>query len=134
MTKILIIDDEPQLRSVLRDILVKEGFAVQDASDGHVGLALWRKDPADLLLTDIFMPNKDGIEIIMELKRSQPQAKIIAMTGGGPSQLMEIGAAAAFLGADRTIEKPFDRQGLLAAVRSLLVEDGHSERSVASAF
>src|SRR3989304_9363323 len=101
MEKILIIDDEPQLRTVLREILVREGFTVEVAAEGRVGVARWRKEPADLVLTDIFMPNKDGIETILELKRSRPRAKIIAMTGGGQIKFREMGSAAAFLGADR---------------------------------
>ena len=133
MEKILIIDDEPQIRALLRDILVREGFTVEDASDGRVGLAMWSKKPADLVLTDIFMPNKDGIEIIMELKRSWPYAKIIAMTGGGQMNLREMESAASFLGANRTLEKPFDRQSLLAVIRSVLDERGPAHKSVASA-
>ena len=129
MKKILVIDDEPQLRTLLRTILVREGFAVQEAADGRVGLDMWRKEPADIVLTDIFMPNKDGIEMIVELKRMQPQAKIIAMTGGGETKLLEIGSAAGFLGADRTIEKPFDRKGLLTVIQSLLNDYRHADES-----
>ena len=132
MKKILIIDDEPQIRTVLRDILSREGYAVQDAPDGRVGIAMWHKEPADLVLTDIFMPHKDGIETIMELKRSRPQAKIIAMTGGGQIDFPEMGSAAGFLGANGTLEKPFDRGSLLAAIRSVLGEHSPAYKPVAS--
>jgi len=132
MEKILIIDDEPEVRAVLREILVREGFTVEVAADGQVGVAMWRKEPVDLVLTDIFMPNKDGIETILELKRSRPQAKIIAMTGGGEKKFLEMRAAAGYLGADRTLEKPFDRQTLLAAIRSVLSEQDPARGLVAS--
>jgi len=132
MEKILIIDDEPHICAVLREILVREGFTVEVAPDGQVGVAMWRKDPVDLVLTDIFMPNKDGIETILELKRSRPHAKIIAMTGGGQQRFREMGPIAAFLGAELTLEKPFNRQSLLAAIRSVLSEQDPAQGAVAS--
>jgi len=132
MEKILIIDDEPQIRALLRTILVREGFIVEVAADGQVGLATWRNEPADVVLTDIFMPNKDGIETILELKRSRPRAKIIAMTGGGQQKFREMRSVAAFLGADRTLEKPFEPASLLAAIRDVLSEHNRANGSVSS--
>src|SRR5438067_1258219 len=82
MSRILIIDDEPLVRAVLRSILERHGHTVMEAPDGRAGLALWRHTPSDLVLTDIFMPGFDGIEVIRQLTRIWPQAKIIAMTGG----------------------------------------------------
>jgi DNA-binding NarL/FixJ family response regulator len=66
------------------------------------------------------MPNRDGIEVVMELKRSYPHAKIIAMTGGGQRRMMEITSTAKFLGADHILLKPFDRESLLEAVNAVL--------------
>ena len=122
MAHILIIDDEPLMRTLLQDILEKEGHSVQVASDGRSGLALWRQNPADLVLTDIFMPEKDGIEVILEIKRSRPEAKVVVMSGGGQARQLEMVGAATMLGADRAIQKPFDREGILALIRSLLGE------------
>lgn len=120
MTTVLIIDDESLLRTTLRSMLEKEHFIVQEAADGRTGLALWRQSPTDVVLTDIFMPNKDGIEVILEIKRTRPQAKIIAMTGGGQTRQWEMVPAAILLGADRTIQKPFDKKTLLAVIKEVL--------------
>lgn len=120
MKKVLIIDDEQQLRALLRIILVREGFAVQEASDGRAGLALWRQSPADLVLTDLFMPETDGIEVIRVVKQSSPEAKIIAMTGGGHARMLEIAEAAKIFGAEHILYKPFGRESLLSAVNALL--------------
>ncbi|HJS67435.1 MAG TPA: response regulator [Nitrospiraceae bacterium] len=115
-----MIDDELLLRSTVVTILTREGFSVEEASDGQAGIAMFRKNPPDVVITDIFMPNRDGIEVVMELKRSYPHAKIIAMTGGGERRMMEITSSAKFLGADHILLKPFDRESLLAAVNAAL--------------
>ena len=120
MPRILVIDDEPLIRSTVVTILNREGFSVEEASDGQAGIAMFHKSPPDLVITDIFMPNRDGIEIIMELKRSSPRTKIIAMTGGGQTRMMEIASAAKLLGADHILHKPFESESLLAAVNAAL--------------
>jgi CheY-like chemotaxis protein len=120
MPRILVIDDEPLIRATVVTILTREGFSVEEASDGATGIAMFRKNPPDLVITDVFMPNRDGIEVVMELKRSYPHIKIIAMTGGGRMRMMEIGSAANILGADHMLHKPFERESLLAAVSAVL--------------
>ena len=120
MPRILVIDDEQLLRSTVVTILTRAGFSVEDASDGEAGIAMFHKNPPDIVLTDIFMPNRDGIEIIKELKRSSPRTKIIAMTGGGHLRMMEIAAAAQVLGAGHVLDKPFDSESLLAAINAVL--------------
>jgi len=120
MPRILVIDDEQLLRSTVVTILTRAGFSVEDASDGEAGIAMFHKNPPDIVLTDIFMPNRDGIEIIKELKQSSPWTKIIAMTGGGHLRMMEIAAAAQVLGADHVLDKPFDSESLLAAINAVL--------------
>jgi DNA-binding NarL/FixJ family response regulator len=89
-----------------------------DAPDGRAGLALWRHTPCDLVLTDIFMPKCDGIEVIRHLTRLWPQAKIIAITG--KSDERNYLDAAICLGAHDTLEKPFSAEALLDAVSSQL--------------
>ena len=121
MPRILVIDDEQLLRSTVVTILTRAGFSVEDASDGEAGIAMFHKNPPDIVLTDIFMPNRDGIEIIKELKQSSPWTKIIAMTGGGHLRMMEIASAAKVLGADHVLDKPFDSESLLAAINAVLV-------------
>lgn len=83
MARVLIIDDEPSVRTVLRALLEREGHTVRDEPDSRAGLALLRTSSVDLVLTDIFMPEKDGIEVIMGIKRRWPRSKVIAITGGG---------------------------------------------------
>jgi len=121
MPRILVIDDEQLLRSTVVMILTRAGFTVEEASDGQAGIAMFHKNPPDIVLTDIFMPNRDGIEIIKELKHSSPLTKIIAMTGGGKLRMMEIASAAHVLGADYVLDKPFDSESLLTAINAVLV-------------
>jgi CheY-like chemotaxis protein len=120
MPRILVIDDEPLIRSAVVTILTRAGFSVEEASDGRAGLAKFHKTPPDVVITDIFMPHRDGIEIVMELKRLYPHTTIIAMTGGGQMRMMEIGSAAKILGADHILHKPFEQESLLATVNDAL--------------
>lgn len=120
MPRILVIDDEPLVLSTVVTMLSREGFSVEEASDGEAAIAMIHRNPPDVVITDIFMPNRDGIEIIRELKRSCPRTKIIAMTGGGQTRMMEIVSAAEFLGADHVLHKPFERESLLAAMNAVL--------------
>lgn len=121
MPRILVIDDEQLLRSTVVTILTRGGYSVEEASDGQAGIAMFHKNPPDVVITDIFMPNRDGIEIIRELKHSSPQTKIIAMTGGGNMRMMEITSVAKVLGADLVLDKPFESESLLAAINAVLV-------------
>ena len=130
MPRILIIDDEPLVRAVLRRILERHGHTVTEAADGRAGLALWRYTPGDLVLTDLFMPGTDGIEVIVQLTRDWPQAKIIAMTGGAKTgdYMSTVASAALVLGAQHLLMKPFTIRTLLAAISSVLhPQDGTSD-------
>jgi CheY-like chemotaxis protein len=123
MARILIIDDDDQFREMVRKILEKAGYSdIEDAADGSIGMKLCAQHPFDLVLTDIVMSGKEGIEIIMELTRDYPRIKIIAMSGGGkigPESYLEM---ARHLGAGRTLAKPFTQSELINAVRELLNE------------
>jgi CheY-like chemotaxis protein len=130
MPQILIIDDEPLLRTVLRDILERNGHTVMDAPDGRTGLALWQHTPGDLVLTDIFMPESDGIEVIAQLTLAWPQTKIIAMTGRAQHDDITslMGPTALQLGARHVLTKPFTKRTLLAAISAVLnPKEGTSE-------
>jgi len=116
------MDDDEQLRAALRVVLEDAGYEVVDAPDGEVGLRLQREQAADLVLVDIFMPERDGLEVIRALRAEIPQPKIVAMSGGGRTGQVEVLRAAAALGASRTLLKPFQPQELLKAVRELLGE------------
>ncbi|RJR24469.1 MAG: response regulator [Desulfobacteraceae bacterium] len=118
--RIIIIDDEPQIRAMLKQFLEIEGYEVLDAADGKEGLRLNEKKPADLVITDLIMPEKEGIETIKELKTSFPAIKIIAMSGGGRVGPETYLGLAKKLGAEKTLAKPFELRALGDAVRELL--------------
>ncbi len=120
MRRILIIDDEPYILLMLKEMLEKAGYEVDLASNGREGMALFEKDPADLVITDIIMPDKEGLEVILELKKRRPELKIIAMSGGGrisPESYLE---CAKHFGAERIFQKPFKQKDLISAVKELL--------------
>ena len=82
ITRILLIDDDPLARNILRQILELDGHMVVDAANGAVAMQRWSEQPADLIVTDILMPEKDGLEVICELRRQCPQLKVIAVDHG----------------------------------------------------
>ncbi len=120
MPRILVIEDEVQLRRLTRQMLELEGFEVLEAGDGNTGLQTVAENSIDLVITDIIMPGKEGIETILELKQKNPNIGIIAISGGGrigPDGYLEL---ARRFGASQTFSKPFDRQELVQAVKELL--------------
>jgi DNA-binding NtrC family response regulator len=121
MARILLIDDDDQFRMLLRKMLEKAGYKdIEEANDGRTGMKLFRQRPFDLVVTDIIMPDKEGIETIVELKSEYPLVKIIAMSGGGrigPKNYLEM---AKRLGASRTLAKPFKYSDFLDVVQELL--------------
>lgn len=120
MEQILIIDDEAPIRSMIRLVLERAGYAVAEAADGIEGIQRFREKPADLIITDLIMPNKDGIGVILELKKEFPGVKIIAMSGGGLNRPEGYLRGAKKLGAAYTLSKPISRQELLRAVADTL--------------
>src|SRR5258708_24819935 len=84
MSRVLLIDDDDSVRSVLALGLKARGFEVEQACDGVMGDRLFRKNPADLVITDLIMPEKEGLQTIADLIRDFPNIKIIAMSGGSP--------------------------------------------------
>ncbi len=121
MKTILIIDDSNEFRSIFRDVLRKAGYHVLEASNGQEGIDVYRRTPADLVVTDIIMPGKEGLETILDLKREFSDVKIIAVSGGGfegPSTYLE--GARLIGGVDRTFFKPFPLDSLLKAIKELL--------------
>ena len=121
MKRILVIDDDMQMRQMLQQMLEREGYDVVDAPDGKEGMKLYRQDPTDLIITDIIMPEKEGVETIIELRRDFPDVKIIAISGGSRGIDAEscLFAVNQF-GADCVFSKPFDRKELLEAISGLL--------------
>ena len=116
MATILVIDDQAPIRALLRVALEGAGYEVLEASNGRLGLELYREKSADLIITDVVMPEMNGLELMLELTRSFPDVKVIAMSGGRESGLH----AAKLLGARQTFQKPVDIQAVLDAVRDEL--------------
>ena len=123
MARILIIDDEDLIRGMLRQMFERAGYEVADAPNGKVGMQLYREHVADLIVTDIFMPEQDGLETITELQRDFPHARIIAISGGCRTADFDGLSLAKELGALRTLEKPFQQQEMLGTVRELLASE-----------
>ena len=120
MARILFIDDDAHTLDLFGQILEGAGHEVIMAQDGVTGIALYRKNPTDLIITDIMMPVKDGMEVINELKRDFPQAKIIAISGSDREVRREFFFdVSRILGAKRTFNKPIDPVELLQAIREL---------------
>lgn len=118
MATILVIDDEESIRGLLRDILSKAGYRVLEARDGREGLATYQKEPVDLVIMDLLMPDTDGLEATLQLTREYVDAKVIAMTGAqGDRNFLDV---ANLFGARRTFHKPFDITQLLQAVKEEL--------------
>jgi DNA-binding response OmpR family regulator len=118
--KILLIDDDPKITRVLDLRLRKAGYQVFVASNGVAGLNLFRAEQPDIIITDILMPGKEGLETIMELRRDSPEIKIIAMSGGGRIGADEYLDLAKKFGAQYTFTKPFTGKEVLQAVKQLL--------------
>ena len=119
MALILVIDDEPAIRKMFRKLLEREGFRVLDAPDGDVGLKYAQEHRPDLVIIDLVMPEKEGIETIREMKKMLPDIKIIAMSGGGRSTPQEYLKMAQMLGAIHTFAKPIMTDELLDVVRKI---------------
>jgi DNA-binding NtrC family response regulator len=120
MAKILVIDDDDAVRLSLKLALEDAGHHVEDAVNGNEGMTRFRASPAEVVITDIFMPEKEGLETIDEIKRDRPQTKIVAISGGGSMDPENYLVIAKRVGADRALFKPFDIQLLLATVDELL--------------
>lgn len=118
--RVLVIEDEPQMRIMLKQMIEDKGYDVVEASDGKEAVKLYRANPFDLIVTDIIMPEKEGIETIIELKRDFPDVKIIAISGGGEIDAETYLSMAKKLGARYTFAKPVAREELLKAIRRLL--------------
>ena len=129
MTKVIVIDDEEDIRITLKEVFRRAGFEVEVASNGNEGMNLLREHGADLVVTDIIMPGRDGVETARNIRTEFPETKIIVMSGGGnaaplgyePAAITTTAylASAAAIGADLTLTKPFDREELIKAAKEL---------------
>ena len=123
MARILVIDDDSETLELLRRILEMDGHEVREALDGYEGVLLYRREPADLVITDILMPRQDGVSAINEIRRGFPDARIIAFSGGGNRGALDFLSLARRLGAQRTLAKPFSVSEIRKAVNEVLEEN-----------
>jgi DNA-binding NtrC family response regulator len=120
MPRILIVDDEPKLRSAIRRMLEPQGYEIDEASDGLSAVRQFRAQPADLVLCDLFMPEKDGFEVLRDFSEEFAGVKIVSMSGGGCYGKVDMLPMAQRLGATAIIQKPFKSNELLAIIRRIL--------------
>jgi DNA-binding response OmpR family regulator len=120
MPRILVVDDDEQIRAMLCMTLEFAGYEAEGASNGKEALRVQQERPADLVITDIIMPEKEGLETIMDLRKEWPESRIIAISGGGRIAKESYLAHAERLGAARVFQKPVERRELLAAIRELV--------------
>ena len=120
MSRILVIDDDQQVRALLWEILTDEGHEVIEAVNGVDGMRKFREQPTDLVITDLIMPEREGLETINLLRREFPKLGVIAISGGGRVGASDYLPIAQMLGARRVVAKPFSSGEILQAVQELL--------------
>lgn len=120
MARILIIDDQPAVRTVVRKVLERHEHEVVEEGHGQTALDRLSGEPADVVITDVFMPEMDGIDFLLQVRDTCPGARVIVMSGGGLLAKNEVLADADALGADATLAKPFSAQDLVDTVGRVL--------------
>jgi DNA-binding response OmpR family regulator len=120
MSSVLVIDDDPVFCTVVQGILENDGYSVELAGDAQTGISRFDELNPDLVIVDILMPGKEGIATILELRENNPGAHILAMTGGGNFAAADVLRIAELLGADNSLQKPFEPAALLATVKRCL--------------
>jgi CheY-like chemotaxis protein len=119
MQRILVIDDDAAARCTIRETLENEGFEVMEAPNGRVGVSIFHRSPTDLVICDIFMPEQDGLETIIDLKRTYPGVRIVTVNDN-PFGDMDYATVALRLGAMRVLRKPLGKEALLDTVHQVL--------------
>jgi DNA-binding response OmpR family regulator len=126
MPGILIVEDEKQIREMLKISLIRHKYTVLEAVDGKDAILHFKPSLTDLVITDLIMPDEDGLKVIMKLRESKPSIKIIAISGGGkagPGSYLNLAKA---LGADAVFSKPFSIKDLIATIKLLLHDEPNS--------
>lgn len=118
--RVLIIEDDPAVRAILYEVLAGAGYRVVEAADGKEGLRLFETQAPGLVVTDMLMPEKDGIETIVAIRRKAPDVGIVAISGGGRARNMGFLDFSKTVGATEVLAKPFSREQLLDAVHRAL--------------
>jgi CheY-like chemotaxis protein len=123
MSRILVIDDDQQIRELIREILERASHSVFEADNGVAGLQKMAEETVDIVVTDIIMPDKDGLETITELRKSYPEVRIIAISGGGRRVNRDYLPTAQAFGADLVLYKPFRPQDVMDAIDEVSEKD-----------
>ena len=118
--KILVVDDDAGVRGYIEEVLSRAGFDVVTAVNGADGMNRFRHERVDLAIVDMFMPEKDGVETLMEMRQHFNEARILAISGGGNLQMGNVLIWARKLKANAVLEKPFTNEELLSAVEKVL--------------
>ncbi len=126
-TVILVIEDDSSIRNAINTLLSRKGYTVIEANHGREGLAILEDFGVDLVITDIFMPNMDGLEVIRNIRKKNKELRVIAISGGGQMHLTESLRWAAAFGADKTLNKPIKHTELLDAVEALTMGNSSDE-------
>ena len=118
---ILIINDDELMRGFLRELFTREGFTIREAQDGAAGIQAFKDEASDAVITDLYMPEADGIEVVREIRKESKEVKIVAIsggtTGGGRTDILQVMQD---LGVDRTLQKPFKPEEMVSLVKELL--------------
>jgi DNA-binding NtrC family response regulator len=120
MARIIVIDDQEPIRRIVRRALENEKHQVFEADDGEAGMALLDREPVDVVITDIFMPGWDGIQTLREIRKRYPAVKVIAMSGGDSTGILDLRKDAELLGAVKSLQKPFNAREIVELVRTVL--------------
>lgn len=120
MAKILLVDDDDAIRKVLRITLTRQGHEVEDVANGSTAWAKFEARPADVVIMDLIMPEKEGLETIRQFRQNGSKTKILAISGGGRMDARDLLSIAQQLGADKALTKPFTQEDLLAALKEML--------------
>ncbi len=126
MSGVLIVEDEKELREMLKISLIRRKFAVLEAVNGKDAITHFKPSITDVVVTDLIMPEEDGLKVIMKLREKKPAIKIIAISGGGkagPGSYLNLAKA---LGADAVYSKPFSINDLIKKIEELLVTEQHN--------
>jgi len=133
-TKVLVIEDDTLTRLMLCRVLRDMGYVTIDAGNGHTGMEMFRTEQPDLIVTDILMPDKEGLETIMEIRAADADIPIVAMSGGGGMQGLSFLAMAKKFGASRTIAKPFTPEKLEEILDSFMIGNSNPDVGLYSSF
>ncbi len=120
MARIIVIDDQEPIRRIVRRALEQAGHEVADASDGDIGVKLLAQHPADVVICDIFMPGQDGILTLRQIRKQFPAVKVIVISGGDSTGMLDLRRDAELLGAVKTLQKPFTAREIVDLVTSVL--------------